>query len=93
MPAVRSHHERYDGGGHPDGLKGEQIPPLARLVAASHLYLLLCRGIGSIEPMAEPEAREVIRQEAGRALGPEMVRVFLEDLPPVERPAPEAVSE
>ncbi len=93
VPAVRSYNERYDGGGHPDGLKAEQIPPLACLVAVPHLYLLLCRGIGSTEPMAEPEAREVIRQEAGHALDPEMVRVFLENLPPMERPAPEAVSE
>jgi putative nucleotidyltransferase with HDIG domain len=90
VPAVRSHHERYDGGGFPDGLKGEQIPPLARLVSVAHLYLLLCQGVGSTEPMAESEAREVIGQEGGHSLDPEMVKVFLESLPAAGQAEPES---
>ncbi len=34
-PGVRSHHERYDGGGYPDGLAGESIPPMARILAVA----------------------------------------------------------
>ncbi len=35
---VRSHHERWDGGGYPDNLVGEQIPPLARIIAVADSY-------------------------------------------------------
>ena len=37
-PIVRHHHERYDGGGYPDGLKGEAIPLLARVLAVADTY-------------------------------------------------------
>ncbi len=37
-PGVRSHHERYDGAGYPDGLAGEQIPLLARVIAVADAY-------------------------------------------------------
>ncbi len=37
-PAVRHHHERYDGSGYPDGLKAEEIPLSARIVAAADAY-------------------------------------------------------
>ncbi len=38
IPIVRSHHERWDGGGYPDGLKGEVIPLLARIVAVADAF-------------------------------------------------------
>ncbi len=38
VPIVRSHHERWDGGGYPDGLAGEQIPTLARVVAVADAF-------------------------------------------------------
>ena len=42
--AVRHHHERYDGGGYPDGLSGEEIPPLARAMAVVDAYdAMSCR--------------------------------------------------
>ena len=37
-PVVRHHHERYDGGGYPDGLRAQEIPLLARIVAAADAY-------------------------------------------------------
>ena len=36
--AVRSHHERFDGSGYPDGLKGEEVPALARIIAIVDCY-------------------------------------------------------
>ena len=42
--AIRHHHERYDGGGYPDGLKGEEIPLAARIVAAADAYDVMVRG-------------------------------------------------
>ncbi|MEA2008036.1 MAG: response regulator [Chloroflexota bacterium] len=38
IPVVRSHHERWDGSGYPDGLKGEEIPLLARVVAVADVF-------------------------------------------------------
>ena len=38
IPIVRNHHERWDGGGYPDGLKGEAIPLLARIVAVADAF-------------------------------------------------------
>jgi HD-GYP domain-containing protein (c-di-GMP phosphodiesterase class II) len=38
LPIVRSHHERWDGNGYPDGLKGEDIPRLARIVAVANAF-------------------------------------------------------
>ena len=40
---VRHHHERFDGGGYPDGLKGEAIPALARIVAVADSYDAMAR--------------------------------------------------
>ena len=42
--AIRHHHERYDGGGYPDGLEGEEIPLAARIVAAADAYDVMVRG-------------------------------------------------
>ena len=41
---IRHHHERYDGGGYPDGLRGEGIPLAARIVAAADAYDVMVRG-------------------------------------------------
>ena len=42
--AIRHHHERYEGGGYPDGLQGEEIPLSARIVAATDAYDVMVRG-------------------------------------------------
>ncbi len=42
--AIRHHHERYDGGGYPDGLEGEEIPLASRIVAAADAYDVMVRG-------------------------------------------------
>ena len=41
---IRHHHERYDGGGYPDGLEGEEIPLASRIVAAADAYDVMVRG-------------------------------------------------
>jgi putative nucleotidyltransferase with HDIG domain len=42
--AIRHHHERYDGGGYPDGLEGEEIPLASRIVAVADAYDVMVRG-------------------------------------------------
>lgn len=77
---IRAHHERFDGQGYPDGLKGEEIPWLARLLAVAVAYT---------ESKSLPtEAVEEIKLGSGGKFDPEAVRVFLRvagRLPPVRR--------
>jgi putative two-component system response regulator len=50
LPIIRSHHERWDGSGYPDGLKGEQIPLAARILQVADIYdaLTTARPHGSL---------------------------------------------
>jgi putative nucleotidyltransferase with HDIG domain len=77
LPAIRSHHENYNGSGFPDGLAGTDIPELARLVAVVHHYQTLLRGYGSTPPMPYKDTVEVMQGDAGVLIDPEMVKVFL----------------
>lgn len=70
------HHERFDGSGFPDGLVGEQIPFSARIVGLANFFDHFVTGHGSQTPMPVPEAREKIRQEAGKSLDPTLADLF-----------------
>jgi putative two-component system response regulator len=78
LSAIRGHHERYDGTGYPDGLRGEQIPLLARLVTLADCYDALTSSRAYRDPLLPAEALEIIRQGAGRQFDPLFVPAFLE---------------
>ena len=68
-PMVRSHHERWDGAGYPDGLVGEDIPFSARILCvADHVYDARRRrnAATQAEPSPQLEAIEIMRREVGR---------------------------
>ncbi len=73
---VRSHHERWDGQGYPDGLAGEQIPLAARVFAVADVLDALTteRPYRPASPMSV--ARETIVREAGRQFDPTVVKAF-----------------
>jgi hypothetical protein len=71
---IRAHHERFDGKGYPDGLAGEQIPWLARLLSVAAGYAECDR--------LDQDAVEFIRKNSGGAFDPEAVRVFIRYLRP-----------
>jgi HD-GYP domain-containing protein (c-di-GMP phosphodiesterase class II) len=77
LAAIRSHHERFDGGGYPDGLKGERIPTLARLIAIPDCFdaLVTARVYRAALPGAE--ALEILRAGAGSQLDPTFTRAFI----------------
>lgn len=79
LPAViaRSHHERWDGRGYPDGLAGADIPWAARIVAVADVYDALRRPRSYRPPMSEPMALEVMRRGAGTHLDSEVLDCFL----------------
>jgi putative nucleotidyltransferase with HDIG domain len=70
LPAVRHHHERWDGTGYPDGLEGEAIPLAARIIGAADTWDA-CTSIRPYQsPMAPEQALEVVHQLRGRQLDP-----------------------
>jgi HD-GYP domain-containing protein (c-di-GMP phosphodiesterase class II) len=79
---VRSHHERWDGGGYPDGLSGESIHQLARIAAAADVYDAVTseRVYASARP---PDMGvQIVLDGAGRAFDPDVVDVFRRVVPP-----------
>ena len=79
-PAVRHHHERYDGTGYPDGLAGNAIPIEARIVAAADAYAAIT-GERVYSPARSPEdAAAELRRSAGTHFDPVVVDALLDVL-------------
>jgi hypothetical protein len=75
---VRHHHERHDGTGYPEGLKGGRIPLGARIVAVAEVFdSLVSGGLSSAKPLSLAEAVERIASESGKAFDPRVVDAFL----------------
>jgi HD-GYP domain-containing protein (c-di-GMP phosphodiesterase class II) len=74
---VRSHHERLDGTGYPDGLAGAAVPLLARIVAIVDVYAALRSDRPYRAAQTASRATEVLQEMAGSALDPELVSLFL----------------
>ena len=71
------HHERWDGTGYPEGLKGEGIPLSARIMAIADVYDALTSERCYKQAMRPDEAFEVIRSESGTHFDPKLAEVFL----------------
>jgi putative two-component system response regulator len=76
-----SHHEKWDGSGYPQGLSGQDIPVVARIVAIADVFDALT----SIRPYKEAwpvaRARQTILDDAGRHFDPELIQAFVAALP------------
>ena len=77
---VRHHHERYDGTGYPDGLKGGRIPLGARILAVADAYDALTSRRPYRDALSQEEALGVIEEAAGSQFDPVIVRAFLTSL-------------
>jgi len=75
-PIVRSHHERWDGTGYPDGLKGEQIPKGARVLAAIDVLDALASHRQYRSAMSLDAAMEKVASMSGSAFEPRIVEVL-----------------
>ncbi len=77
LPIIRHHHERWDGGGYPDGLSAEQIPLLARIVQIADIYDALISTRPYKPALSQTEALEIIRDETDKGWrDPEIVDIF-----------------
>ena len=84
LEIVKSHHERWDGNGYPDGLAGEAIPLTARILALVDCYDALTTNRPYRSPMDREKVIELFRRESGRAYDPEVVRTFIENIEQIE---------
>lgn len=71
------HHERWDGAGYPAGLKGEEIPLSARIMAIADVFDALISERCYKKAMPVEEAFEIIRAESGTHFDPQLAEVFL----------------
>jgi putative nucleotidyltransferase with HDIG domain len=77
IPIVRSHHERWDGQGYPDGLKGEAIPRLARIVAVADAFDAMTHDRPYRKGLAPEVAFAEVEKQKGRQFDPTLATTFL----------------
>lgn len=76
-----NHHEKWDGSGYPNGLAGEEIPVMARLVAIADVFDALTSVRPYKRAWSVDDAVAFMRDESGRHFDPEVVTAFLDSLP------------
>lgn len=77
LAVVRQHHERWDGRGYPDGRAGEEIDPLARLVAVADAFDAMTSDRPYREGVSVERALEIVREEAGAQFEPRSAEAFV----------------
>jgi HD-GYP domain-containing protein (c-di-GMP phosphodiesterase class II) len=78
LAIVRHHHERWDGAGYPDGLRGEEIPEGARLFAVVDAYDAITADRPYRQGSPHSVAIEIILRDAGTHFDPAMAREFVQ---------------
>ena len=79
-PAIRSEHERWDGGGYPDGLAGENVPLASRIVLACDAFLAMTERRPYRLPLTSSAARRELQRHAGTQFDPAVVDALLIEL-------------
>ncbi len=80
IPAIASHHERPDGKGYPEGLKGDRIPLLARMVAVADTYDALTSDRPYRQGFSNEQALKIIGDLRGSQLCPDCVETFFKSV-------------
>ncbi len=84
VPVVRHHHERWDGRGYPDGLRGEEIPLTARILSVVDCFDAVREDRQYRKAMTRDEAIKYIMEGSGTFYDPRVVGVFVTHLPEFE---------
>lgn len=80
LDIVRYHHERRDGRGYPEGLTGDSIPELARMVAIADAYDSMIGDYGYRQPLTPTDALHSLINDAGEEFGQDLVEQFIGSL-------------
>ena len=80
LPIIRHHHEQYDGKGYPDGLKGEKIPLLARIVTIADAFDAMTSDRPYRRTFSPQEAIKKLKEDAGTKFDPQIVKIFIDAL-------------
>ena len=75
---ARSHHERYDGGGYPDGIAGEKIPEEARIIAVADAYDAMTSNRSYRKIIPQEKVREEIEKGSGTQFDPRFAKVMIQ---------------
>jgi len=75
---IRHHHERYDGGGYPDGLAGEAIPLFARILSIVDAYESIVSKRAYNKPKSSEDALGELEKYAGSQFDPDLTRIFIQ---------------
>ncbi|RME71361.1 MAG: response regulator [Planctomycetota bacterium] len=78
LPGVRWHHERIDGNGYPDGLSGEDIPLMARIIAVADTFDALTSTRPYRNPFTVEKAVAILQEVRGTQLDAQLVDIFVE---------------
>ncbi|WP_308531504.1 HD domain-containing phosphohydrolase [uncultured Paenibacillus sp.] len=78
LPGVRSHHERYDGGGYPDGLSGEEIPLFGRIIAVADAFDAMTSDRPYRKGLDRDQAIEILEQGRGTQWDPYFAELFVQ---------------
>ena len=77
VPVIRHHHEAYDGSGYPDGLRGEEIPLISRIVSVADMYDAMTSDRPYRQRRSHEQAVQEIIRTAGIKLDPRVSEAFL----------------
>ncbi|NOX34434.1 MAG: response regulator [Deltaproteobacteria bacterium] len=77
MEIIRHHHERFDGKGYPDGLKGDKIPKLARILCVADSFDAMASDRAYRKRMERTKVIDIIKENIGTQFDPEVVNAFL----------------
>jgi putative nucleotidyltransferase with HDIG domain len=80
VAAVAAHHERYDGKGYPRGIKGDEIPLFAKIIAVADAFSTMTSDQPYSQGLMPEAAQAELDRVAGSQLDPELVHVFLNAL-------------
>lgn len=75
---ILSHHEWWDGTGYPNGLKGEGIPHLSRIIAIADAYDTMTHGRHYEKPVSQQEALDELRRYSGTQFDPTLTQLFID---------------